>query len=90
MNALNPWDRLTSVFPTFLTSKMEGALMSYQSESHAQARGRDGEESCVSDELGQRILGGGGRGEGELTLSGEGVHDLLLDALLALGESLVL
>lgn len=64
MNALNPWDRLTSVFPTFLTSKMEGALMSYQSESHAQARGRDGEESCVSDELGQRILGGGGGGKG--------------------------
>jgi hypothetical protein len=33
------------------------------------------------------------KGEGgrkKLTLSGEGVHDLLLDALLALGESLVL
>lgn len=29
---LNPCDRLTRVFPTFLTSNVEGALMSYHSE----------------------------------------------------------
>jgi len=29
---LKPWERLASVFPTFRTSKMEGALMSYQSD----------------------------------------------------------
>lgn len=29
---LNPCDRLTRVFPMFLTSKVEGALMSYHSE----------------------------------------------------------
>ena len=30
-HALKPCDRLTRVFPTFRTSKMDGALTSYQS-----------------------------------------------------------
>ena len=31
-DVLNPTERLTNVFPTFLTSNIEGALMSYQSD----------------------------------------------------------
>jgi hypothetical protein len=31
LGLLNPTERLTKVFPTFLTSNIEGALMSYQS-----------------------------------------------------------
>jgi hypothetical protein len=31
-NLLSPTERLTKVFPTFLTSNIEGALMSYQSD----------------------------------------------------------
>lgn len=63
------------VFPTFRVSKMEGALMSYQSE---QAR-------AVSQVA--RLPGPATR---RRTLAGEGVYHALLDSLLSLGKALVL
>lgn len=68
-DVLRPDDRLARVLPTFLFSNMFGALRSNQSTGRVEKdEDRDGRRR---------------RMKWELTLAGEGIDDLFLQALLA-------